>query len=155
MCRTFDNHNVVCFVWNCCRYFIYSLCAFLYCKNKRFYVRKQCLQLHHTVRSTDFSRLLQMLFTKCLTFWIYCSRDATSAFFSASTLKRVNWTRGKRNYKVIAGLNSEAKIQYLWIHIRFFRMEMTVWLFWFFNSRLLFCTILVLNGILKIPLPIY
>lgn len=89
MCETFDNHDVLCFISNC-RYFIYSLCAFLYCKDERFYVNR--LRLHHTVRSTDSSWLLQMLFTKCLTFWIYCSSDATSAFLSASTLERVNWT---------------------------------------------------------------
>lgn len=134
-------------------FYLYIMC-FLYCKDERFYLNR--LRLHHTVRSTDSSWLLQMLFTKCLTFWIYCSSDATSAFLMHQHL--IEWTeqalRVKRNYKV---LRSQALIQKQ-RHSTFeftigFWMEITVWLFVCFYSCLLFCIILVLNGILKIPLP--
>jgi len=37
MCETFDNHNVLCFISNCCcTYFIYTLCAFCIVKTNGF-----------------------------------------------------------------------------------------------------------------------
>lgn len=36
LCETFDNHNVLCFISNCCTYFIYTLCAFCIVKTNGF-----------------------------------------------------------------------------------------------------------------------